>query len=189
MTNTNDRLTLWQLIRDVKAEHAVIDPRKLAYHVAAATPSDRVTDFYEQALIGEVRAVLRAERSDAIARRDDADFDPQTERSDASPRDGEVGSEAQSSKPAESNYSPRQQRCRDWWQRFLETTWSTGDGWKRIRDCRLTDVEYLIVDRRRLIDRTEHVVQRLVVIRQLMQEHGAATVGDLSRADVEGELL
>lgn len=81
--------------------------------------------------------------------------------------------------------SAKQARVRDWWSEVLSKRVPVGEGeWKEIRDCTVTDIEYLIADRRARIASIETRIGNYQKIIDAMNQHRATTVGQLTADQV-----
>lgn len=92
---------------------------------------------------------------------------------------------ATNSPPPTAKPSAKQARVRDWWSGVLSKRVPVGEGeWKEIRDCTVTDIEYLIADRRARIASIETRIGNYQKIIDAMNQYQATTVGQLTADQV-----
>jgi hypothetical protein len=146
------------LIREVATDHPGADPREIAQHVAKLTEKDVLTEFYAEALVPGVRAILSAERNHLL--------------------DGPPASEPVTK--GKRRPSPKVDSIRNWWAELLAARVHVGDShWKTLGTCTVDDLQFCVDERQQLIVRIETQAQNYQKLITLMVKHGARTVADL----------
>lgn len=145
------------LIREVAADHPGAGPREIAQHVAKLTEKNVLADFYAEALVPGVRAILSSERNHLL--------------------DGPPASEPVKGKRRP---SPKVDGIRNWWSDLLAARVHVGDSqWKTLGSCTVDDLQFCVDERKQLIVRIETQTQNYQKLIALMVKHGARTVADL----------
>lgn len=145
------------LIREVATDHPGADPREIAQHVAKLTDEDVLVDFYAEALVSGVRAILSAERNHLL------DGPPAPEPVKGARRT-----------------SPKVDSIRNWWAELLAARVHVGDSnWKTLGACTVDDLQFCVDERKQLIARIETQAQNYQKLITLMVKHGVRTVADL----------
>ena len=150
MTTTESPSSLHSVVVAVLAESELSDPRAVAELVAAATPDDLIRDFYADAVVSEVRAVMGAQRNRAM------------------------------SKALNSSRSPKLAQRRDWWQEMLSSAVHVGGGaWITIGECGAEELSYCASERRTHAARELARAESFDQLRALLRRHKVERVEDL----------
>lgn len=145
-----------QLMRQVINDHPDAAPRELAEIAAKLTDQQKILEFYTDALVAVARELLREERNAALS--------------------GVANGEP----TATPNRSAKLRDRRSWWQRMLDSRVHVGSGrWKRLADCTVEDLRYIINEREDEIAALRININRYQSLIDKMQAHGAKTVADL----------
>lgn len=155
---TNDSLHV--LIRRAIEDSGLVDPRAVAAKVAVMIPPERVDQILVDALVGEVRHVMSAQRNRALS--------------------NALGSEpsARSAKVA---------GVRSWWAEMCAASIHVGDGaWKSLGDCGHKDLAYAEAERRVDAARELHRADMYAQLRGLLRKHKVRTVSQLPPTAAQG---
>lgn len=152
MSSPND-IGLHRLITETITTAPVDDPRDLAELVAKATPRSRLEAFYREALVGQVRVALSEQRNRALSHT----LTP----------------------PATPTRSRKVAGIRDWWAELLSSRIHVGGQWKTIGECGVRELEFAAEERRLLAARVLARAAAYEQLRDLLIEHGVATVAEL----------
>lgn len=149
---------LHELIATVITDNPEAQPTELAQYAAAATPSEKVTEFYSQALIGEVRKQISGTANTAM--------------------------KLAIKTPPPPPDSPKLAEYRSFWARFRESRLPVPGGLKRAGSCTVDDLMYCKRQREIHIQRVQASIALFDRLIDLMIEHRAATVDDLPELEL-----
>jgi hypothetical protein len=150
MSTTEPPSSLHSVVVAVLAESELSDPRAVAELVAAATPPDLIRDFYTDAVVSEVRAVMGAQRNRAM------------------------------SNALNPSRSPKLAQRRDWWADMLASRIHVGGGtWRTLGECGAEQLTFAEVERRRDAERELRRAESFKALRNLLRKHKVNTVGEL----------
>lgn len=153
MTTAEKTATLNDLVKQVIEENPTSDPWEISKQVVAETPDSAMAGMYLEALVPFVRIALGSRRNGAI----------------------------HANRTSRPNRSRKVEEIRDAWQKVLDTLHAVGDGvYKPLRDCTVTDLQFVIDSRVRHIESVRAQVDYYEALIAAMYEQSASTVGELS---------
>ena len=154
-------LTRHDIIREVIADTGYTDPRDIAKIVAERTPEHMLREWYEQAIIPDIRAEhLRRRKQSANAK---------------------VAAVVAKAERAGRKVSARTKAdlVRETWLSKVSAGVSVNGEWKRLADCSYDEVLRLEEARYEAADDVRAEGQRFGKLAAAMSEHGVLTAGEL----------